>query len=193
MSLFTFSTFQLPEVPNMVSGPKWERMKKSLVALLVSQRIKVFNAQGGASGKWKALSKSTRQVRQEKVNASNGKGLSRIRERKIKGRGEIKILQDSGLLRSSFTGVPFGSSGSEGLSHHEETIDTNEVSISTNVAYARIQNDGGNIVRTSGHTQVDGKTHFKASVITIPARPFDEFSEADKSDINELLELYLNG
>lgn len=182
MSVFTFSRLELPSIEYMMAGKKYERMKKTLLALLISQRVKVFDAEGGASGKWKALSPSTMEIRQEKLSGSDGNGAAALKGRGAGG-SDIKILQDSGLLRSSFTGQAYGPAGTEGVALHEESIEGDEVSISTPVEYARIQNDGGTIKNGFG----------KGIEIVIPPRPFDEFSEEDKGQISELLEHYLNG
>lgn len=191
MAIFYFSKLLLPDIENKIQGPGWEGFKKSVIALMIHQRIAVFDAEAGASGHWKPLSPATLEIREDKlpgVKSNNPVTRKRQIERAkakaaAKGMNAIKILQDKGLLRSSFTGVPFGSAGAQGAALHKEEIGEDEVAISTPVEYARIQNSGGVIKNGFG----------KGIRIIIPARPFDEFSEKDKEEINQLTEVYLNG
>jgi phage gpG-like protein len=167
---FEFAPMTLLEIKNFMEPETFERYKKSLASLMFTQRATVFDKEGGASGAWAKLSSKHEALRMSKV-PKNKRGKP----------GAIKILQDTGALRQSFT--PESGPGS---SQKIEETQGDQVRIATNVEYAAIHNFGGVINRPTA----DGKS---SRPITIPARPFDEFSEQDLDEINELTEQFVYG
>lgn len=185
--LFEFSEITLPSIPNKITGPKFEELKRTLSALMFSQRLDTFDAEAGRDGPWKPLSQvqnDRRELKLEKISAQREKDLAK------KGFNRIKILQDTGILRQSFT----PETGPGNAFKHVE-LGEDFVRISTNLPYARIQNKGGTIVPKTKKTLVfhgaDGAAIF-AKKVTIPARPFDEFTDSQEKELAELTETYLN-
>lgn len=218
--LFEFSEITVPEIPNKLEGESFERHKRSLSSKMFDQRGTVFTEQASHDGPWKPLAPATMRERQSRL----GRG----------GNGSVRILTDTGLLRQSFT----PQTGPGNAFKHVEVGDDFVRNVS-NVAYARIHNEGGTILRQnkdhigrSGQLVVrskqmfkhytggvragqihfaskkdiargqgrdfeilerDVKTHGVGSYITIPARPFDQFTDANEEALAELTESYLNG
>ncbi len=208
--LFEFSEITLPEIPNKLEGQKFETFKRDMSAVMFTQRYQVFSDQASAEGPWAPLAPSTMRER-----------LSRVKGKR--GSGSVMILQDRGILRQSFT--PQTGPGNE-FKHVE--IGEDFVRNTTNVAYAKIQNDGGTILRKNDRTSMafkhftggeregqirfaskkeiergrgrnfeilerDVTSHSFGSYITIPARPFDQFTPDNETELSELTEKYLNG
>jgi hypothetical protein len=171
VAVFEFARFHLPEPVREFTAAGKARFKGSLLALIVSQRIEIFEREGGLTP-W--------------VEHSQRYRAALVRRNKKRGAhdaGNVKILQDSGILRSSFTGKPFGPGGAEGLRFHAEWMAEDEVGIATIVEYAPIQNHGGVIANGFG----------RGIAITIPARPFDEFTDPNLEEIQQLTEAFING
>ena len=185
--LFKFSEITMPPVPNKCEGADFERLKGDLSAKMFAQRLAVFEAQGGASGPWKPLSQIQQEKRNQKLDRVSD---ARQAELAAKGFHGVKILQDTGLLRQSFT--PESGAGNE-FKHVE--IGEDFIRNSTNVKYAAIQNFGGVIVPVKAKAlcfaDAGGALIF-AKRVTIPARPFDEFSDQDEEELAEVTEHYLN-
>jgi phage gpG-like protein len=186
--LFEFNEITLPEIPNKLEGVSFEKFKGDMSAKLFSQRLEVFNAESSRDGPWKPLS----QLQQERREAKLG-SVTRLRQQQLAGKGfaKVKILQDRGVLRQSFT----PESGPGNAFRHVE-LGEDFVRISTNVEYARIHNKGGVIrpVKAAALVfQAPGGGLIFAKKVTIPARPFDEFTDANEAELAELTEHYLNG
>lgn len=187
MGMFEFSAAKVPEIPNIFKTGYYNRFKRSLVGILLSQRLQVFEDEGGASGKWQPLS-----------NKYAAKRIERVSPKKRRSSGAVQILSDSGVLRQSFTAA-------RGPGNSERIIETDgdEVRLATNVEYAAIHNFGGEI-KHPGTTNGFGSRGWDgdmirpgivipAHTINIPARPFDEFSDHDLEEINTATELFVNG
>ena len=119
-------------------------------------------------------------------------------KRRTKGRnnrgGSPAILRDSGLLYASL----------------QQASDATSAIVGTNLAYAAIQQEGGVIQRyarsttirlrkVGGRTRFAKKTHKRAEdrrvtigayTMTIPARPYLGFSEADRAAMLEIAEAF---
>lgn len=188
MMLFEFSEITLPEIPNKLTGPRYEKFKRDLSALMFSGRLDVFNSEASRDGPWKPLSQIQEDKRAQKLNR-----VPNWREQQLAGKGfrRVKILQDTGTLRQSFTPET-----GPGNSFKHVEIGESFVRNSTNVKYARIQNFGGTIVPVNAKALMfrtaSGAMVF-AKKVTIPARPFDQFTDTQEDDMAELTELYLNG
>lgn len=182
---FEFSELPVPEIKNVFDNAEdFERLKRTVAAKLFSQRAEVFDQQGGASGQWQALARSTL-ARRNKLIKTSKKRASDLRD---KGMGGVKILQDTGTLRQSFT-----PEAGPGNADRIEEINGDQVRIATNVEYAAIHNFGG-VINFPGTKNGFGRgIEIPAHAITIPARPFDEFSDQNLDEINELTELFVDG
>lgn len=203
MAFLEFSEIQLPELANSLDEKRYSRLKNDLFGLLLTQRMTVFENQGGASGPWKPHSIGHFSSREKRVAKNRRNGP----------RDSVKILQDKGTLRNSFT--------KENAPHGEKEISGDQVKNVTHVEYAAIHNFGGTITIPSheriiytkqnsgrfvsekkaidkesgalknGHTSK--RVVVPARTITMPARPFDEFSDQDQAEISELIEGAING
>lgn len=169
---------------DIFKGPKFERLKRSLLTILLRQKDRVFKNETGPDGEhWKPLSTFTEAMRNEKITK---KGFEKL-EASDGALSAHKILQDTGMLRNSLTDAtaPYSAAGTEG----------DEVKIGTSVDYAATHNFGAIIVpRQAASLSFVGaggvRVFTKKSVI--PARPFIGFGESDSKKVNEKIEAYMN-
>ena len=98
-----------------------------------------------------------------------------------------KPLMDTGVLRNSFT-----SAGGQGSEYKEEIIGADEVALRTNVEYAAIHNEGGTINHPGTSNGFGKGIVIDPYTIEIKARPFDQFSEENLQEIEELTAGYLS-
>lgn len=183
--IFEFNQLQLPAVEDKLKGPQYDKFKRSLVALMMTQRAATFNAEASNDGPWEPLGFHQGVNRQKKLKRIDEARLAELRR---KGYGGIKILQDTGLLRQSFTDEP-----GPGNSYRTEEIDADEVALITTVPYARIHNEGGIIEHPGTSNGFNRGILIPAHTIDMPERAFDQFTDENKTEINELTELFLNG
>jgi len=186
--LFEFNEIRLPEIPNKLEGPRFEKFKRDMASKMFSQRLDTFNAESSRDGPWKPLSDLQSKRRDEKLARVSPERLATLA---AKGFSRVKILQDKGTLRQSFT----PESGPGNAFKHVE-IQEDSVRIITNLPYARIQNQGGTIYPKKGKFLVfpgPGGGLIFAKKVTIPARPYDQFTDEQEADLAELTEHYLNG
>lgn len=201
--MFSVVTVDLPPIPNALSPERYERLKGDIFALMLTQRMRVFDAEGAGqpSGPWKPLAQSTNKARLRKVSPARRGGVN-----------AVKILQDKGILRQAFT-----HDGAAGMGKY---LEGDEVRLENNVEYARIHNEGGRInvpkrereitISSSGRFGKAANAKSKktgeikpgwssrrvtipAHTITIPARPFNEFSEDDRKEIAQHTREFLSG
>jgi phage gpG-like protein len=200
-----FSQFKLGVFEDKLTTEKRRILLGSISGLMLSQRLEVFNDQGGLS-KWQALSPK----------------YAAYKARKYGGKSS-KILSASDALKQSFT--PENGPGS---SFREVSVTDQEASISSHMPYAAIQNFGGVIFKnnsrdtqnfkvfTSGENEGQHRfasrkdvikgggrdheiiqrnvtSHSMATAVTIPARPFDEFRPKDTEEISQFTESFING
>lgn len=164
--IFEFSEFQLPEIPDSLKGPRWERLKHDLAAVMFDQRAQVFADQKSNDGPWQPLSPHYQRSREP----------------------GHKILRDTAILISSFTPEAGGGSGQKIAEIGEDFV-----RIATNVAYAAIHNYGGVIQIPENRNGFGKGIVIPAHSVTIPARPFDQFTDDQLRDIEELIRQFLNG
>ena len=158
----TVSKLSLPEIKDKLSGPDYARLKWNLVALLLSQRLEVFESESSVDGPWEPIKDVDAKLgRRRKDYKRDSKSGQRMRDKD-------KILHDSGVLRNSFS-----SSSGGGNEYLRRQVEGDEVGIETTVEYAAVQNFGSK-----------KKNH--------PARPFDEFTDDHLEEINELMQDHLN-
>lgn len=96
-------------------------------------------------------------------------------------------LQDTGVLRNSFS-----NSGGGGESFRDEEVTDEEAIIRTRVEYAAIHNFGGTIEVPENDNGFGKGILIPAHSITIPRRRFDEFTEDQVLEIEELIGTYLH-
>ncbi|MFV8250242.1 phage virion morphogenesis protein [Bdellovibrio bacteriovorus] len=147
-------------------------MKDDILALMFTQRMDTFAKEESAEGKWEPLSKR-----------HSAKRLAKVPKEKREP-GAVKILQDKGFLRGSFT-IPNGPM-------QEMSKSGEEVRLATHIPYAAIHNFGGTIQHPGTRNGFGRGVLIKPHSITIPARPFDQFREKDLTEMNELMEKYIN-
>lgn len=182
--IFEFSHFELPDIENKLSGEKYEELKRSIVTLLMSQRARVFNDESSPDGHWAPLGSSQQARRDGKLKDIQAARLAALKK---KGFNLTKILQDTGLLRESFTDT-----SGPGNAYRKVETSGDEVSLSTAVTYAAIQNFGGTIHHPGTSNGFGRGVQIPAYNITIPDRPFDQFSDQDELEIKQLIAGYLN-
>lgn len=156
------SEIKLPPIRDKLSEASYERLKRNLVALMLGQRLEVFQSESSVDGPWEAIkdvdAKLSKRRKDYKPNTKSGQ---RMKEKD-------KILHDTGVLRNSFS-----ASSGKGDEYLKQSVEGDEVSIETTVEYAAIQNFGS-----------DKKNH--------PPRPFDQFNDDHLEEINDLFKVHLN-
>lgn len=169
MAIFEFSDMRFPE-PKEVEASTFRKAMASVAALMLSQRLEVFQEQGSPT-KWQALSP---RYAAWKLREFGGKAS--------------KILSLSNALRQSFTPET-----GPGNAFKEVVTNENSAKIETHVPYAAIQNFGGVVNIPENKNGFGRGITIPAHAVTIPPRPFDEFREADKDEIAHLVESVING
>lgn len=174
MGMFEFSTFKIPELHNPLTSERIEKLKGDILSLLFTQRMDTFEKQESAQGKWEPLSSRHQAKRIAKIPNKD----------KAEKPGSVKILQDKGYLRNSFT-IP-GAPEQESSTHGEE------VRLATHVDYAAIHNYGGTIEHPGTKDGFGQGIEIPPHSIVIPARPFDQFRDQDMEELNQVVERYIN-
>lgn len=150
---------------DIFKGSKFERLKKSLLAIMYRQKDKVFASESDPDGaKWAPLSKKTIEARSKKIKDK-------------KKKDNIKVLQSTGQLRNSLTSpqAPYGIG----------TTDNYEVALGTNVPYAAIHQFGGTIVHSGTDNGFGMGIEIKPYTIPIVARPFIGIGQQDEEQLGE--------
>lgn len=185
-----YSTLQLPEIKSKLSGPEYRVLKANIATLMLGQRYETFEAQASASRPWAPIKdvdgklKTVRKDYAKELEAirSGDSRKTKLSKKAQKMRDSDKILVKTGILRASFTGEQAGIE-----------IEEDEILIFTNVEYAAIHNYGG-VIDHPGTKNGFGKgVEIPGYKITIPARPFDEFTEEHEEQITEMIQEYLDG
>lgn len=174
MAIFEFNELDMPEFEDKLTAPRRRLLLADISALMLSQRLEVFDTEN--DGQWAPLSVQAYRARLSKVPSKN-------RRKK----NAVKILQDSGVLRQSFT-----SASGPGSSQKEVEVTDDMARIATHVEYAAIHNYGGTIKHPGTKNGFGRGISIPAHSITIPARPFDQFREKDKQEIELLTRKFLD-
>lgn len=182
MARLFFNQLELPPIVNKVTGPQYRQFKADLLALMFTQRTRVFEKQEGPDGPWERLKSGQAKKRFQKLPGKVQKALLTPEVAFIAG--EAKILQDTRVLLQSFT-IP-------GSSEQETSIDGDEVQLGTNVEYAAIHNFGGTIKHPGTENGFGKGIVIPAHNIEIQQRQFDHFTTQDIQEIEELTDSYLN-
>jgi phage gpG-like protein len=176
----TFSAIELmkklSEMKTNFSDAESNKAMKKVSVVMLQSVLTNFREQGTDKEKWKPLADQTI-----------------ARRRKGKGKGEAKILQDTGTLKRSI--FPFSSA--------------DEAGVATNIPYARVHHLGETITipamtikpRRSSvlHFIVDGKDIFAKSAmipqheIKMPARPFMVLRDDHKKRVVDILKQHFTG
>lgn len=159
------------EFNNPFEGAKYERLKKTLLSLMLGQKDALFEKSQDPNGTgWVKLSQKALARRMAKTP-------------KKKRNIEPKILVDTGALRNSLT----DQSNPYGL----RDTSADEVKLGTNVPYAAIHNYGGVINHPGTKNGFGIGVEIKPYKITIPPRPFMGFGNEDSSRVSETIEHYM--
>jgi len=173
MAKLEISPLKVPNLRNQLEGPEYQRLKSNILALLFTQMLTRFDEEKGPDGKpWESLKSDTEVLRRKKIPA------------KKRGKGSIKILQDNGVLRQSWT-IP-------GYVDNESQILQNSVVMGSNVAYVRIHNEGGTIQHPGTDNGFGKGIKIPPYAIEMPQRQMDGFSTKDEAEIDELVESHLS-
>ena len=171
MGLLIFNELKLPVLTNRMKGPVYEKFKKTILALMFTQRLDVFESESSRDGPWERLSTTTAKRRLKKIP----------KKKRKKG---FKILQDDGTLRQSMT--------VDGDLHQQTNLQDDTVSLTSNVEYAAIHNFGGTIKHPGTKNGFGKGIKIPAHKINIPARPFDQFTDTHIEEHKELAQSYLD-
>ena len=171
MSILVFNKLEIPAFVDRTDGPQYAEYKNTLVALMFTQRIEVFDSERSNDGPWEPLKLGTEVRRIKKIP----------KKKRKKG---FKILQDNGILRASMT-IP-------GAEFQETSTAGDEASIATNLEYSAIHNFGGTIKHPGTNNGFGRGIKLPAHSIDMPARPFDQFTEQHIQEIHELTDSYFN-
>ena len=151
---------------NPLEGPEFEKLKRSLLTVMIRQKDKLFQESKDPSGTgWKPLSllvAASKNARSLKSDAD----IAKLKKNNTNF-DQHKILIDTGALKNSLT--------STNAPYAIRSVSGSDVTLGTNLPYAAIQNFGGKIQR-NGYT------------VEIPARPFIGFGAADNAQIQEKIQ-----
>ena len=171
-----FDFMKVIQFTNPVQGSAFERLKRSLMTLMVKQKDNLFRNEVDPSGTpWKPLQQLTKNQRtsskksEAQLAKSNAESDSKFEQH--------KILQDSRALMKSLTSTALVNGGVRSTS-------ANEIILGTNLPYAAIQNFGSNSV-LGQRTRISDKKVLSQRRMGIPARPFIGFGEADNKQVQE--------
>ena len=162
-----FDFTKVIEFTNPLEGPTFEKLKRSLLTVMIRQKDKLFQQSIAPDGTpWLALSKKVAS-KKNKLSKKSDAEISQL-QKSNPNYAQHKILIDTKTLANSITTpmAPYAVRSTAG----------NEVALGTNVPYAAIQNFGGTIKRSNGVE------------IIIPARPFIGFGNDDNKQVQEKIE-----
>lgn len=184
----SYSELSFPEIKNKLSGEEYRTLKGSIVSLILGQRYKTFEDQSANYAPWEPIKDVDTKLKT--VNLDYAKELKELRAGKrkkftkdVQNKKDMdNILIKNGTLRASF-------SGGEGTGVE---IEEDEITIFTEIKYAAIHNFGGVINHPGTKNGFGRGIKISPHKITIPARPFDEFTEMNEEEIAELIQMYIN-
>lgn len=162
------------EFENIFAGRRYDKLKASLLAILMRQKDLLFrNSTDPDGSKWAPLSDVTKMMR-----------LHRLGEKATKKnlRGTFKPLLDTGTLRNSITNAmaPYTASSTFG----------DEIILGTNVPYARLQNFGG-MTEMRQTIKKGDREEIRTFKVKVPARTFMGFGDQERQKVEEKLEVYM--
>lgn len=166
-----FKTKALGEFEDIFTGEKYERLKASILTVILRQKDLLFRNSVDPDGKpWQPLAT----LSEKRKIAKNAKITNDKKKQK-----KTKILVDTSNLKNSLSVLGGGNS------IQDTTGDS--ISVGTNVEYAAIHNFGGQIQRQKGY---ESKEDVQLTII--PARPFIGLGDDDLNQINEKIENYID-
>lgn len=205
MDLFEFSTLSLPAIDNKLAPPLARRLMASIGALMLSQRYETFNDEGkNTSPPWAPLSRRYAQAKLKKYRGKSSKILGgrgdlrqsfssrSARASKPDGDGSLSVTETEATLESH---VPYAKIHNEGGTILKKNT-RQEMDFKV---YTKGKRAGQHAFASKKDVEKgDGKSHSivrrrvsshsMGTYITIPARPFDQFSERDTDEIRKLIE-----
>lgn len=166
-----FDSPNLPPLTNAFSPTKLVQVKRDIVALLFTQMLERFDREEDFRGKqWQRLGKNQKKNRNAKIKNPAKKG-------------NIKVLQDDGTLRQSWTQA--GATGNEVINN------AREAGIGTNIAYAGVHNDGLTINHPGTDNGFGKGIKIAPYKIEMPKRQMTGFSTQNEREIEELIDSHL--
>ncbi|MAD98811.1 MAG: hypothetical protein CMB99_15915 [Flavobacteriaceae bacterium] len=158
---------KLPVMRNAFSPQNYLRLKNDILALMFTQMLNRFDLEQDSDGKpWEPLKSQQFERRNKKIKDKSRKG-------------NIKILQDDGTLRKSFT--------IEGAEGNETSVSGDEVYLATTVPYAAAHNDGLRIKHPGTSDGFGRGIKIDPYFIQLPERRMTGFSDDDVNEIRELI------
>lgn len=170
------------EFENIFQGPRFEKLKRSLMSIMLRQKDILFQQSQDPGGKaWEPIGKASAR----KKIAKNTRSIGEIESLKQKNKNysDHKILVDTGLLKNSLT--------SANAPYEVKSTAGNEVSLGTNVPYAAIHNFGGTIHNPGTDNGFGLGIEIKPYTIEMPQREFIGFGEQDNQQVTEKVQSYM--
>jgi phage gpG-like protein len=155
----------------------FRRILVGIASDIQTNRGLLFDAEGAYNGhnKWQ--------------NLASGKNLKKAKN----GLQVRQILRKTGTLKNSIgPDNPDGSPGKEGYVRFEGDFKNAVVKVGTNVAYARIHNEGGTIQHPGTDNGFGRGIKIKAHAIRIPKRNFTDWNDADAKNMKLFLKNMLD-
>ena len=147
------------------------KLKRSLLAIMLRQKDKLFQASTDPDGKaWEPL----HSLSASRKNKKSKKTDAQIQElqKTNKNFAQHKILIDTGALKNSLTSAV--------APYSIRSTDNSDISLGTNLPYAKIQNFGGQLKRNG------------SVVGNIVARPYIGFGFQDDQQITEKISSFVS-
>lgn len=166
-----FKTASLGQFQDIFTGESFERLKASILTILLRQKDLLFkNSVDPEGNSWQKLAP----LSESRKIAKNKKITSDKKKQKM-----TKILVDTGNLKNSMS--------VQGASGSVQSTSGNTISIGTNVEYAAIHNFGGTIKKRNSF-----ESKSASKMIEIPARPFLGLGIADEQQVNEKIKDFIS-
>ena len=161
----------IPNIKNPMIGSNFALLQRDILALLFTQMLTRFEEGTDADGiKWEKLKRDQFRRRDKKIRNPSKKG-------------QIKILQDDGTLRQSWT--------QEGAEGNEVIQTSSEVGIGSNVEYVRTHNEGLTLQHPGTDNGFGMGIEIAPYKIQMPKRQMTGYSLRDEKEIQELIDSHL--
>jgi phage gpG-like protein len=201
-NILEFSQLKLPVLENKLDAPGRGRLLRSLAALMFAQRLVVFNTEGGPNP-WKPLSPKYAAQKLRKHGGNDSKILSfsdRLKQSFTPARGagsDEKITDDTAIISTHVEYAAIQNFGgtvlippSKKAQQNFKVYTSGEQEGRHRFASARDVEQGGRDFKVMSRPIT---VHSYGVYAKIPARPFDQFSEENTKEINQLAEAFING
>lgn len=172
MAKVNATPLELPHLKNAFSTENFKQLKNTVLALMFTQMLTRFETETDSDGnKWKPLKDEQFKRRNKKIKSPAKKG-------------NIKVLQDDGTLRQSWT-----QRGAEG---NEVSMGGKDVVLGSNIEYVRTHNEGLTIQHPGTENGFGKGIKIPPYKIQMPERRMTGFSTQDQEEIDELVLSFLD-